>query len=1109
MQLLQEWIRAGAPNIHPSADPVLVGESDVLEWVLSDLEKTDRRARRFVRYFSLVPLANAGQGPDELQTYRKALAKLINSLSWHPKITNPTPIDPRGLVLRIDLRDYLLDANLWNRLLAEYPYGVFHDSALARAVLVATATRVPVVRADWFVATASRAPLYYDLLQIPGNLGDLERQLRVDVAADIQQERVARAGFNGSGVSRNNRILERHDSMNGAYWRTYDFLEVPQNLIERNILAPDQRNIFAFPLGPNLGDAGFKHAGGEVIFNLPNGLQGYVLVNAVNVRVNKAPTEIVSDPKRPDRAVEAGISCMHCHAPGILIKDDQVRAHVGKNRKAFSRTDADLVGALYPPAVKTRALMEDDAHRFQAALEKTGNRHTANEVVLAVAQRYEADVDLPSLAAEVGVRPAELLPRLAGSENLAKNLGALKVPGATVSRQVVVQAFGDLVRELKLGGVFQPGTAGESLPDATGEADPLEAQSSPANAIAFSPDGKLAAFASADKSVRIYDVDLGRDVRRCIGHTASVWCVTFSFDGSKLLSGSKDGTVRLWDVETGRELRKLDEHTDLVSAVAFSPDGRRALSAGYDHAVVLWDLERGEPIPAFHLEGAGRYVHALSFSPDGTQALIATERTVLLVDVGSGKVKQQLIGHTGWVTHAVFSHDGKLVLSGSDDGTARLWDLTSGKEKQVFRGHVGYVKGVALSAEGRQALSGGTDATVRLWEVATGKELRVFRKHIEPLAAVTFIEGGQKTLSGSRDAIVHPWRIAPPRVKPIEPVTVKPPVPSEAVVDLTGLRPIATIPVGGTVGALLAAPDRRALYFLNRTDGVVGRIDTATGRVAARLPLREGTDNLVLSRDGRTLVASGPGKEERSWLHVIDPDKLTLTRSFAVKGSAYDLVIRDDGVAFFSGGSGDWTDITTVDTTRGQVLATWGGVWTRSFLGLSPDGRRLYFSSQGVTPGTLDALVLPGRFSDDRPATYRVPNYEKQELGGDFVMSPEGRFLLNKKGTVLRLTGDRDTDLQPHAKLEPFLAAAVDVEGRQLYLLGKDGLLKRYSYPEFRLQGQVRLPLAGYGLAVDGKEGILYVAGFDPKSIGDRPRARGYGEIQVFALKEVLGTARR
>src|SRR5262245_45900555 len=359
VEVLRRWIDSGAPPHHPAAARAPVSESAVLEWVLADLDHLDRRARRFARYFSLAPLANAGAGDDELKTYRNALAKLINSLSWHPKIAIPTAIDPAGLVLRIDLRDYLLDANLWNRLLNDYPYGILHDSGVARAVLLGTGTRMPVVRADWFVATASRAPLYYDLLQIPGNLGELERQLRVDVEANIRQERVARTGFNGSGISRNNRILERHDAMNGAYWRTYDFEAVPQNLIERNILLPDRRNVFAYPLGPGGGETTFQHAGGEVIFNLPNGLQGYMLVNAVNTRINKGPTEIVSDPKRPDRAVEAGLSCMNCHARGILPKDDQIREHVQKNRKAFARADAELIEALYAPAKKMRQLMEE------------------------------------------------------------------------------------------------------------------------------------------------------------------------------------------------------------------------------------------------------------------------------------------------------------------------------------------------------------------------------------------------------------------------------------------------------------------------------------------------------------------------------------------------------------------------------------------------------------------------------------------------------------------------------------------------------------------------------------------------------------------------------
>ena len=758
--VLKQWIDAGAASTRPASKRPLVTEADVQELILADLDRRDRRARRFTRYFSLAPLANAGAGDDELATYRRALGKLLNGLSWHPRITLPTALDASGLLLRIDLRDYQWDANLWNRLLADYPYGVVLDSAAARAVLVSTATRMPCVRADWFVANASRAPLYYDLLQLPTNAAELERQLRVDVAQDVLQERTARAGFNGSGISKNNRILERHDAQTGVYWRTYDFDAVPQNLLERDTLLPDRRNIFAYPLGPGFGDAGFQHAAGEIIFSLPNGLHGYMLVNANNVRQEKGPTTIVSDPKRPDRAVEAGISCMACHARGINFKDDQIRAHAAKNRKAFSRKDADAIRALYIPVEKMRSLMEEDAERFRKAVEKTGNRVEGAEVVMSMTLRYEADVDLPSLAAELGLKPESLAERAAASENLARNLGALKVAGGTVARQVIVQAFADLLRELRLGTPFQAGAVGQILPDNTGEVDPLEAQSFPANAAAVSPDGRLAAFASADKTVRLWDVESNREVRRCIGHTASLWCVAFSPDGKRLLSGGKDATLRLWDTATGREVRKFEGHDDLVSCLAFAPDGKRALSGGFDGEVHLWDLERGNLLDDFHFGAAVKHVQGVAFAPDGQRVLVCADRSLFVLDADSGKVLHELRGHTQSVVCAVFSRDGKSILSAGDDATLRLWEADSGKLVRSFTGHESGVRFVVLRDDGRYALSGGSDASLRLWDVSSGKEIKSFRKHAQPLVAAAFVDNGRATLSVSRDGVVHLWSIA-------------------------------------------------------------------------------------------------------------------------------------------------------------------------------------------------------------------------------------------------------------------------------------------------------------------------------------------------------------
>src|SRR4029078_3404438 len=88
------------------------------------------------------------------------------------------------------------------------------------------------------------------------------------------------------------------------------------------------------------------------------------LLNADGQRVEKAPVEIVSDPQRPDRQVEAGLSCMTCHGRGLLPKDHQISAHLEKNDTTFPAAVVDAVRAQYPPARRLRNLMDHDTKRY-------------------------------------------------------------------------------------------------------------------------------------------------------------------------------------------------------------------------------------------------------------------------------------------------------------------------------------------------------------------------------------------------------------------------------------------------------------------------------------------------------------------------------------------------------------------------------------------------------------------------------------------------------------------------------------------------------------------------------------------------------------------------
>ncbi|MBN9122400.1 MAG: WD40 repeat domain-containing protein [Planctomycetes bacterium] len=756
--VLKKWIEAGAPAGEVAARAA-ISQADVYAAVLADLETMDRRARRFQRYFTLTHLYNAGLADEELQTYRNALAKLVNSLSWGSKIVNPVPVDANRTVLRVDLRWYVWDATIWNRVLQEYPYGVLDDSVSARAVSVGTAAKQPLVRADWFVATGSHAPLYYDVLQLPASLTELEKLIRVDAAENIRQERVSRVGFNGSGISRFNRVLERHDSAQGMYWRTYDFDEPPANLVDRinGGLVPDRRNIFAFPLGPGgLAENPFQHAGGEAIFALPNGLHAYYLTNAVNARLDKGPLNIVSDPKRPDRAVEAGVSCMSCHVTGILPKADQVIEHLAKNPKAFKREEADVIRALYPGKEAGLKLMEADAKKYAAAVAKTGAKVSRFEAVSTITLRYEAEVDLVTAASEVGLSPDEFRGRISQSETLVRHVGSLRA-GGTVTRQLWVQAFGDVARELQLGGLYQSNLNGPTLKDNTGELDPLEARGDSANQWAFTPDGRKAVVASGDRSVRYYDVEGRRDIKRLVGHTASVWSVALSADGKFAASGSMDGTARVWDLTGGLEVAKFADHTSLVSAVAFAPNGKWVVSGDFGGAVVYWKAATGQE--GWRAEKLG-LVTALATDPQGKFVAVATENALVLLDLADGHEIKRYGKFSSPLSALAVSPDGKWVAAGNDAGTIRVWQVGQEKAQFTLTGHEGGVRSVALKDGGQWVLSGGADRTLRLWATHSEKQtVPVFRKHGASVTGVAFLDNGTQTVSGDRDLTVLPWKI--------------------------------------------------------------------------------------------------------------------------------------------------------------------------------------------------------------------------------------------------------------------------------------------------------------------------------------------------------------
>jgi len=417
LRTVRAWIEEGAPDWSPDDDCAsreFVTPGAEMEVVVDDLlALPNATAQRNTRYLSLTHLWNSCVGTDELETYRYGLSKLINSLSYGSDPVIPRVVDDDRLIFAIDLRDVVWDVrnpsgvDAWEHMVRRIPYALSRlGSANARDL---TRSRLPVLPADWVVFAAARPPLYNEILRLP-ETGDafLLDRFSVDRVDDIVTSDVLRAGFEGSGVSDNNRMVERHDGFNGpgSYcWVSYDF---DSDVGVGNILSHPLHPSDPADSCPEAAGHSFQHAGGELICSLPNGLQAYYLEEADGRALDVGPIEIVQDFEGPEAPVVTnGVSCMFCHAQGIIEKADDVARHWDNNVASFPSLFPecvdDAVQLSYRPD-DALAAMSADRERFLAAMEAVGvPREQVSEPIAILSDAFSEDMTALRVAAELGL----------------------------------------------------------------------------------------------------------------------------------------------------------------------------------------------------------------------------------------------------------------------------------------------------------------------------------------------------------------------------------------------------------------------------------------------------------------------------------------------------------------------------------------------------------------------------------------------------------------------------------------------------------------------------------------------------------------------------------
>jgi len=538
----------------------------------------------------------------------------------------------------------------------------------------------------------------------------------------------------------------------------------------------------------------------------------------------------------------------------------------------------------------------------------------------------------------------------------------------------------------------------------------LRGHEGPVKSVVFSPDGKRIISGGDDNTIRVWDVSTGVNLMTLRGHNNRVWSVAISPDGKWIASASFDRTIKLWDAETGAELHTLRGHGDSVISVSFSPDGERIASSAADGTIRIWNVNSGNELLSINEPGA--YVFSVDFSPDGTKLVSCStsrdeEKSVKLWDSQQGELLRKVSrahmdnwgvsnlcqagfnndgtriflvawgqvwildaetleievaipkAHTGNLK-AVFSPDGKQIVSAGIYGELKIWNATNGLHLRTLRGHIDCINGVAFSPDGSRIVSASEDGTIKLWDTYRWRDDIILIAHPNnPIHAVAFSPNGTRLVSGSTDRQLKIW-------------------------DTRTWRELRTLRGHtDTVASVAFSPDGR--YIVSGSHDSSIRIwDAVLARPFPVLTIKghSGRVNSVKYKpDGKEIVSGGDDRLIKVW------DKSSGGLSLSVAGHTDRVlsVCYSPGGEKIISGSADKT-VRVWDAQTGEALMMLTGHKSKiSSVASSPDGKKI---ASGDEAGVI---ILWDSETGDHLSTL------EGHRGGitEVVFSPDGSRILS------------------------------------------------------------------------------------------------------------------